>query len=391
MGIICSFLYPYSSASLSYAAFAHAQATADKAETEILEQKTSARYIMKTQNNISWQLLAACASVTLLFASGATAQNVGIGISNPQSKLTVNGNMAVGSGYNVTAPTNGAIIQGNVGIATTSPRFQLDVLGLGAFSQGIYPATINTFVLGWNNIQPGQGTAELVNMTTGGGAAFEFVWVNENTGVKAPTAANIISNIQPSGAYIQNSDKRLKTDVQPLRYGLKELMELQPREYDFHSAESIRYGIVKLAATIKHQIGFIAQDVVQIVPEAVEKPKDEANDFYRMDYASLLPVVVSGMQELKHQQDETFSRQQAKIREQETKIAGQQTTISELKAELKVAENKLGQQEAEIAAVKAANEKLTSMGAKIEVLEKAMATMQEKENRWVRTVALEQR
>lgn len=79
---------------------------------------------MKTQNiKFSRGLLfTAFASATLLFVSNAAAQNVGIGVPNPQSKLTVNGNMAVGSSYNVVAPTNGAIIQGTVGIGTSSPN-----------------------------------------------------------------------------------------------------------------------------------------------------------------------------------------------------------------------------------------------------------------------------
>jgi hypothetical protein len=42
-----------------------------------------------------------------LLTSGASAQNVGIGTSNPQSKLTVNGNLAVGSGYTGTAAPKG--------------------------------------------------------------------------------------------------------------------------------------------------------------------------------------------------------------------------------------------------------------------------------------------
>ena len=83
---------------------------------------------MKTRNDISKPLFAACAAATLLSVSGAAAQNVGIGISNPQSKLTVNGNLAVGnSTFNVAAPVNGAIIQGNVGIGTITPRAPLDV------------------------------------------------------------------------------------------------------------------------------------------------------------------------------------------------------------------------------------------------------------------------
>jgi DNA repair exonuclease SbcCD ATPase subunit len=50
----------------------------------------------------------------------------------------------------------------------------------------------------------------------------------------------------------------------------------------------------------------------------------------------------------------------------------------------------IAKQEADILALKAANEKLTAMAAKMEALEKAVATMQEKENGGVRTVALSQ-
>ena len=45
--------------------------------------------------------------------------NVGIGTTAPLSKLAVSGGFSVGADYNIAAPTNGAIIQGNVGIGTT--------------------------------------------------------------------------------------------------------------------------------------------------------------------------------------------------------------------------------------------------------------------------------
>lgn len=60
----------------------------------------------------------------------AWAQNVGIGTAAPASRLTVSGNLAVGSGYTTTAaPTNGAIIEGRTGIGTNSPAHQLHVVG----------------------------------------------------------------------------------------------------------------------------------------------------------------------------------------------------------------------------------------------------------------------
>jgi len=78
---------------------------------------------------INHSLIAAVFAAGALITFDVQAQNVGIGVSNPQSKLSVNGStssggLAVGdSTYTSTAgtvaPTNGAIIAGFVGIGTT--------------------------------------------------------------------------------------------------------------------------------------------------------------------------------------------------------------------------------------------------------------------------------
>lgn len=62
-------------------------------------------------------------SVFIGHAAFVHAQNVGIGQSSPISKLDVNGNLVVGSAYSgvTAAPSNGAIIEGNVGIGTNNP------------------------------------------------------------------------------------------------------------------------------------------------------------------------------------------------------------------------------------------------------------------------------
>jgi Chaperone of endosialidase len=84
------------------------------------------------------QLLLGGSALSLFLAVNANAQNVGIGVSSPQSKLSVNGTtssggLAIGdSTYTSTAgtvaPTNGAMIQGFTCIGTTKPRGRFAVV-----------------------------------------------------------------------------------------------------------------------------------------------------------------------------------------------------------------------------------------------------------------------
>ena len=58
------------------------------------------------------------------------AQNVGIGTAAPASRLSVSGNLSIGSGYvGIAAPADGAIIEGNTGIGTSAPAHRLHVNG----------------------------------------------------------------------------------------------------------------------------------------------------------------------------------------------------------------------------------------------------------------------
>ena len=67
----------------------------------------------------------------LLAGVSLQGQNVGIDQPNPTSKLDINGGLSVGSGYSgiFSAPSNGAIFEGQVGIGIATPAADLDVNG----------------------------------------------------------------------------------------------------------------------------------------------------------------------------------------------------------------------------------------------------------------------
>lgn len=81
------------------------------------------------------------------------------------------------------------------------------------------------------------------------------------------------------------SDARLKKNVQPLAYGLNEVVQLEPVRFDYKDDES----------EDSKRIGFIAQQVKPVIPEAVTGSEET---FYGMSAAELIPVLVNAIKQL---------------------------------------------------------------------------------------------
>lgn len=88
-------------------------------------------------------------------------------------------------------------------------------------------------------------------------------------------------------AYFSFSDKRLKENIKPTNYGLNELLELNPVEFKWKEKEG-------------KEIGLIAQEVEEVVPEVIKENKRINDDtlYKQVDYEKLVPVLINSIKEL---------------------------------------------------------------------------------------------
>lgn len=98
-------------------------------------------------------------------------------------------------------------------------------------------------------------------------------------------------------AYSQttNSDRRLKENINPIQYGLKEVLEINPVKYKW---------IEKRGG--KEDIGVIAQDIEKIIPEIVQENKALNSDemIKSVDYGKMVAVLIKAVQEQQEQINE---------------------------------------------------------------------------------------
>jgi hypothetical protein len=139
------------------------------------------------------------------------------------------------------------------------------------------------------------------------------LWTDNSDVLRISTVA---SNIGTTGGTVvgtQTSDERLKDISGPVSYGLNEVLAIEPIAFTMKDDPSIP------------KIGFSAQQVQPIVPEAVydtkecidgytenEETKEQIANSDRtklaMEYTQLIPVLVNAVKELKAELDEAKAR-----------------------------------------------------------------------------------
>ncbi len=96
-----------------------------------------------------------------------------------------------------------------------------------------------------------------------------------------------VARLNSTGAWTVSSDRRLKKDIEPAANNLDAAMRLRP----------VTYLMAKEDAGSPRHLGFIAQEVREILPEYVVG--DETTDTLTVNYGQMSVVAIGAIQELK--------------------------------------------------------------------------------------------
>ena len=212
----------------------------------------------------------------------------------------------VGTAGNVIPYTNVMRIEqnGNVGIGAFSPAYKFYVTDKPANNSPVVKIE-NTA----NN-----GTCNGLLITAGnntGGFASVLIDFRRPDGLELGA---IFQNSATSLLFAQGSDKRIKNIIGTTQKGLTDLMKIKVYDYTFKSDPQKNV-----------QTGFMAQELYDIFPQAVSKPRDsnepaEKNP-WMVDYGRVTPLIIKAVQE-----------QQQMIEELKKQNENLQKQINELKA-----------------------------------------------------------
>lgn len=133
------------------------------------------------------------------------------------------------------------------------------------------------------------------------------------------------------GTYMPNSDRRLKNDIQPLENGvLDKLMQLRPCTYFFKDQET----------NAKKEVGFIAQEVLEIFPSLISGRQNLSEEEYLgISYDLVNVIAIKALQEQNTQKVEIQS-QLDELENLEEQLLETEALISSLFKQLSILESK---------------------------------------------------
>ncbi len=209
---------------------------------------------------------------------------------------------------------NEVYLNGRVGIGTTNPFYKLHVIDNGGAREVAF----------FHNTDKGIDSDGIIvragpDVNPGGG--IDYIIFQDGNG----TTVGVIDGNGFGGInYNTTSDRRLKTKIKDYTGALDKINKIQVRKY------------VRKTNLNKEEIGFIAQELQKVYPQAVSGSPDNdvETDPMMVDYSSITPLLVRAIQE----QQDRIKTQDVRIKnleEENRKIRIQNAEISNQNEELK--------------------------------------------------------
>ena len=218
----------------------------------------------------------------------AAGTNAGIAQINFQTegatKMTIfgNGNVGIGGGPNPVSK----LAVGGAGVSAAGIYGTIT----GKYGIGVYGRAIKTGVEGSGDTYGVIGTASAfmgagVYGTSIGASGFGVYGVTSDAtsfGVYCMSTSNV-NGCGGNRAWYNSSDVRLKENISTIPDALPKVMQLRGVDFTWKSDSKKT-----------PQLGFIAQEAMEVVPEAVGKDPD---GYYTMSYGNIVPLLVEAVKQ----------------------------------------------------------------------------------------------
>ena len=210
---------------------------------------------------------------------------IGIGTSDPTNMLTLSSTQAI------TDPTNS--LQYALLLKNTSARSSSGDLGFGSDADNSYIQSFDSNTLQLNSI----GTNNVIIAKSGGsvgiGVAPSSTYkldVTGNTRITGTLLTTGAINSQGDITAFYSSDERLKANIKPITSALDKIDNISGVEYDWDTVlQDTHTG---------HDFGVIAQEIEQVLPEAVVT---RDNGYKAVNYDKIIPLLLQAIKELKEE------------------------------------------------------------------------------------------